>query len=657
MVENPVENSVENPVQNSVDSAGASAVNPAVAARRAQADATARLREVIKEILDAEDPARDMAKLAPVLAGAIDGWRDVRRLLVSPYMREGRLALAIAALEVLIAAYPLRADERRTLASLLGRTEQWERAIAEADAAGALAPESAAMHAARIQLRVQAGRVAEAAEVARATLDVAHADPGEAHFWMLAFSRNGDAADAAGIAATLDPNKLPNERVATVAVRALMDDDRAEAAIQLGNAALDAGHDSAALRSSLGLSHLRRSTEDDRKVHALTHFEAGLRASPADVRLLTLYGETLLRAGRYKDAVAPLAQAIELAPDLEQTRALYARALRYTLQYDEAAEQMLKLLEKSPEKGMWQRAAIGALSQAGRKQEAEALYDKYVAARSEQLPATFQEAVRQMEARLDSAPIPQARLDWAWSLRGDKDIDRVEWERRVRWGHMMDHLLFDWLECREDSVEEAMQVLGELDTGERFFAPLLAAGRGVVVATAHVGPMYAGLMALELLGIPSRWLATAPSVAQSSYATALISTADQTEAQVAKACMRALNSGYVLCLAIDGAANPAAPRTTFEGQDVTYSSFASHLAHRLGVPSVFYVPRWENGHVAYTLEMLPAANPGEDADAYAERWKAAYFERLREHLAGPPEDLRASGGIWRHVKPADRSAQ
>src|SRR5690606_41972054 len=64
--------------------------------------------------------------------------------------------------------------------------------------------------------------------------------------------------------------------------------------------------------------------------------------------------------------------------------------------------------------------------------------------------------------------------------------------------------------------------------------------------------------------IPSRWLATAPNVAQSSYSEALISTADQTEAQVAKACMRAINSGYVLCLAVDGAANPAAPRRSEE---------------------------------------------------------------------------------------------
>ncbi|MGE8637734.1 MAG: Vi polysaccharide transport protein VexE [Achromobacter sp.] len=625
--------------------------------RRAEADATARLREVIKDIHSAADPEQHMARLAPVLAQASDGWRDVRRLLVSPFVREGRFVPAIAALEVLTAAYPLRADDRRMLASLLGRMEQWDRALAEADAAARIEPDAAALHAARIQLRVQAGRVAEAADVARATLGLAQREPGEAYFWLLAFVRNGDAAEAAGIAAALDPDKLPNERAATMAVRALLEDGRVEASIRLGDAALAAGHDSAALRSSLGLSHLRRASEDDRKVHALAHFEAGLKAAPADVRLLTLYGETLLRAGRYKEAVAPLAQAIDLAPELEQTRALYARALRYTLQYDEAADQMMKLVEKSPEKLLWQRAAIGALSQAGRKQEAETLFDQYVAKRGMALPKTFQEALDQLEQRLHTAPIPQARLDWAWSLRGDPDADRAQWERRARWGHLVDHLLFDWLECREDNVEEAMQVLGELDTGERFFAPLLAAGRGVVVATAHVGPMYAGLMALELLGIPSRWLATAPSIAQSSYAAALISTADQTEAQVAKACMRAIGSGYVLCLAIDGAANPAAPRTTFEGQEVTYSSFASHLAHRLRVPSVFYAPRWENGHVAYTLEMLPAVEPGEDAEAYSLRWQKAYFERLREHLAGPPENLRLSGGIWRHVQSADRSAQ
>ncbi|CAM3712183.1 Beta-barrel assembly-enhancing protease [Bordetella sputigena] len=628
-----------------------------VAERRdASSDAAVRLRGLIERIRATADPVHEMAALDPALVRAADGRRDVRRLLVSPRVREGAFAAAIAALEVLVAAYPSEIEDRRLLASLLGRTEQWDKAIAHADAAAGIQPEAADLHAARIQLRLQAGRVADAAAVARATAATVESDPGEAHYWMLAYMRDGDTAEAARMAAILDAGKLPNQRVAAAAVRALYEDCRAESAIALGEAALAAGRDSANLRTYLGLAYLRRGSEDDRKTHALAHFEAGLQASPRDVRLLSLYGETLLRSGRYKAAVEPLRQAVDLAPELDQTRVLYARALRYSMQYADAAEQLLKVHRKSPENLLWQRSAIAALSQAGRAQEAEALFRQYVSRRSERLPDSFQQALDKLQDRIDSAPIPQARLDWAWSLRGDTGVDRAQWERAARWGHLVDHLLFDWIECREERVEEAMQLLGELDSGERFFAPLLAAGRGVVVATAHVGPMYAGLMALELVGIPSRWLATAPNIAETSYAEALISTADQTEAQVAKACMRALGSGYVLCIAVDGAANPAAPRTTFEGQEVTYSSFASHMAHRLRVPSVFYAPRWENGRIAFTLEMLPEAEPGEDAETYSSRWRQAYFERLREHLAGAPENLRLSGGIWRHVKTPDRSA-
>lgn len=201
-----------------------------------------------------------------------------------------------------------------------------------------------------------------------------------------------------------------------------------------------------------------------------------------------------------------------------------------------------------------------------------------------------------------------------------------------------------------------MTLLDDLDETERRFAPLLAGGKGVVVATAHVGPMYAGLMVLELLGIPSRWVASMPGVATAHYASALISTADQTEAQVARQCFRALQSGFAVCIAVDGAPNPAAPRVPFAGQEITYSSFAARAAHRLGSPSVFYAPRWRNGKIVQTLEMLPAAEPGEDVERYALRWQEAYLGHLREHLAGAPEDLRLSGGLWRHVRPVDPSA-
>ena len=462
----------------------------------------------------------------------------------------------------MVAAYPARVDERRLLASLLGRTEQWDRAIAQADAAAGIAPEDASLHAARIQLRVQAGRIEDAAGVARQTHALALAAPADAHWWMLAYARHGDAAEAAGIAAALDATNLPNARVATVAVRALLDDDRIAAAIRLGDAALEAGHDSPPLRASLGLAHLRRATEDDRKIHALAHFEAGLAAAPSDVRLLTLHGETLLRAGRYKDAVPPLEQAIALAPELEQTRALYARALRYTQRYDEAADQLLHLVTKSPDKPLWQRSAIGALSQAGRPREAEALFERYVAQRGLRLPPTFREALDQLDERLDSAPIPQARLDWPGRCAATHRPTASTGSARAL-GPSGGSSTVRLARMPRGQRRRGHAAAGRTGHRRTVLRAAAGGGPGVVVATAHVGPMYAGLMALELLGIPSRWLATAPRIARSSYAAALISTADQTEAQVAKACMRALASGHVLCLAVDGAANPAAPRASF----------------------------------------------------------------------------------------------
>src|SRR3546814_5288823 len=84
---------------------------------------------------------------------------------------------------------------------------------------------------------------------------------------MMAFVRNGDVAEAAGVATALDPDKLPNERVAAMAVRALMENGCIVAAIRLGDAALRAGHDCAALRSSLGLAYLRRGTEERSEEH------------------------------------------------------------------------------------------------------------------------------------------------------------------------------------------------------------------------------------------------------------------------------------------------------------------------------------------------------------------------------------------------------
>ena len=65
---------------------------------------------------------------------------------------------------------------------------------------------------------------------------------------------------------------------------------------------------------------------------------------------------------------------------------------------------------------------------------------------------------------------------------------------------------------------------------------------------------------------------------------------------------------------------------------------------------MFAAPRWEGGRIGFVIRRLPDPEEGETIEQHAERWRAAYLGALREFLAGEPENLRLSGGIWRHIR-------
>ena len=621
----------------------------------AKPDAKSRLLRLIAAI-------RTDVQAVPVTLFSIDlvreadGRADLRRYVVRPLILAGLLSAAAIALNVMVGAYPAMLEDRRLLVSVLVRLKRWNEAIGLADQLAQLQPEDASTQASRIRLRLQAGRASEAASIARLTLAFALALPGEAHLWMMALMRDSDAAGAAAIALALEPGTLSDRRAAATAVQALTDDHRADRAIALGEATLGLGLDGAMLRVALAQAYLARGLCVDKGSAAMDHLSSGLSIAPDDVRLNSLYGETLLRTGRHEDAISFLEKCCTISPGRENPRALYARALKQAGRASEAADQFLALVQMRPDRSLWQRPAVACLAQAGRVEEASKVFKAFVERRSVLLPPTFEAGLSDLWQKLDSAEIPRARLDWAWLLRDPANpMGRAEWERAARWGYLADAFLLDWLECRDERADEVMSILAELDDVERFLKPSLDMNKGLVVATVHMGPMYAGPLALELLGIPSRWLASTPGMAQASYASNLISTSDKTEPQIAKASLRALQSGRAVCLAVDGAASLSAPRIPFEGQDITYASFAARAAYRTGAPSVFCMPRWVDGRIGFTFERLPSVEPDEEAGAYAMRWRRAFLRLLREGLRDQPENLRLSGGFWRHIRPAAKS--
>ena len=573
---------------------------------------------------------------------------DIRRHAVAPLIAAGSIETAARLLDRLVESHPDSIDDRPLRASVYGRLKRWDVAIEDARIVARRSAGDLAAQGRYIQLMLQAGRVEEAGAEASGIGKEAAADSRLANITLLALGRSGRTSEAAELALEMADREIEDEKTAAAIVRTLLETGLQDEGIEVGERLLEEGWEHETLRSSLAQAYLA-SHRDDRYDRAVGHLREGLGIVPRDIRMNTAMGEALLRSRNYSDALPYLKTACELQPNGAQQRALYARALKQVGLYSEAADQFRTLLRLQPSSPRWARYAAGALSQSGRRREAADLFDKFVGERRSALPRSFEKGLDSLWRDVDSVDLPKARLDWAWELRRDRAIDRSEWERRAKWGHLADHYMLDWLECRDDRIHDAMMRLADLGDAERELGAI-DRSKGMILASAHIGPMYAGPLALELLGVRSRWLASTPSVARTAYAESLISTSEQDDMEVGKAFMKSLRQGYSVVIAVDGAINLAAPRIVFEGQEMTYSSFAARTAHRMGVPSVFAAPRWEGDRIGFVIKRLPDPNADESSDSHAERWKDAFLSVLHEYLGGEPENLRLSGGLWRHIR-------
>lgn len=422
--------------------------------------------------------------------------------------------------------------------------------------------------------------------------------------------------------------------------------------IQIAPATTDKAITKSGVHIEVGNAMLAR----QRSVEAVEHYTRALELEPGNLRALLRRGETLLTKGDHHNARIDLEEALEKAPHLPHLRVWLARALKATGKFDQAAKLMTEACLADPENETLRRAAASALNQAGQQEAAVRLYDHLLDARRRRLPNDFESGLDALWDRLDEANIPKARLDWAWRFRdANAWPDRAEWEDRARWGLLADRLIYDWLECRLDQAEQLVARVAELEPLDAMVRPLVEQGRGLVFASAHVGAMFSGPLALELLGLENRWLASTPGLPTLDFNRQLISTSDQTEAQVARQAMRALSDGCALTIAIDGAMNVAAPRILFEGQEITYSSFAARLAYKQRAHSIFAVPQWHGKTIEFHLAMMPFPNEGETMEQYSARWRDAFLEQLRIAISGAPENLRLAGGIWRHIVPPENA--
>lgn len=443
---------------------------------------------------------------------------------------------------------------------------------------------------------------------------------------------------------------------ASLAVDTLCAVNKYQEAIQAGELAIDKGLDGAALRRSIGRALYQSSRSREAKLKAVEHLRQAVAFNPDNLRMATFYADLLIRTGQNAQALPLLERWLSIHPNLPYARALYARALRQEGQYEAASDEFMRLASKNGVTSKWNRYAAAALLQAGKRHDAERIFNNYVQARGESLADSFEEGLRALDEKVSSVNLPIERLDWAWEISGKQSgITRSEWEHRAKWGYLADNFLLDWLECRGEQADEPMYRLANVDHVEQFFRLLHLEQRGCIVVSAHLGAMYAGPMIMSLLNMNSKWLASTPGVLKGGYDERLISVSDKSEAEVVRACVQTLHNGQSIVVAIDGALNLAAPTIEFHGQQITYSTFCSRIAWKMHLPTVFGVPVWQNGHIHFVLEKMVDPQKFESQSSFTERWKNNYLECVTRILKSSPENLRLSGGIWRNITRKDQS--
>lgn len=572
--------------------------------------------------------------------------RLVRTRVIPALRTAGDQAGLARALHLWLEVEPAKVSDWLLLVATLGRLGRDNEAQALLDRLLTQHPDDPGLAVSAIQLALRQGRNGEASRIADNFEHWREVPARAVQLGMTALLRDDQPqrALALGNACTEELSGAVSARMA----EAYLSLDNPVMGARMAQRALASGHDNATVRLQLARAASAQ-FEYDRAIAQLT---AAVEASPDNVRALASLGELMLIKRRPKAARAYLERALDLAPDLVHLRALAGRALKDLRNYEGAANEYAEILRREPGNVHYRRQASSVFKLANRPEAASALLMEMVDQRRRNLPETLEGGLEDLWNRLDSARIPKARFDWAWSLRESAATqDREEWERRARWGWLADRLIQEWLEISPDRAEEAMGRLADLGPGSETLELAAHHDGGLILVSAHLGPLFAGPLALQLLNLECKWLASTPSIDSMAYAEALISTSDQTESQVVRLAMNALDTGISVAIAVDGAMTLAAPRVPFEGQEVTYSSFAARLAHRRQARSFFVAPLWRDGGLAFDMTELPRAEQGEPLEPFLERWRDAWFATLRSLLKGAPENLRLSGGIWRHIRP------
>ena len=234
---------------------------------------------------------------------------------------------------------------------------------------------------------------------------------------------------------------------------------------------------------------------------------------------------------------------------------------------------------------------------------------------------------------------------------GKAPKNEVSWKVQVNRVNQLDHFILDWLECKPKQVSEIFPYMQNLDSAADLLNEALKLGGGAFVASAHIGLLFAGPVALNFLKLDSAWIASVPDLEDNRFGNSLISTSSESESQVGRNILKSLKANKVVAIACDGSsARKESSYKLFNSHNIVLSEFIPRLAFKKKTPSFFPHIIWENNMIAVTLIKMPDPFEGEFLDDFTSRWVKFFLSQLEALIIKYPSSIRGSGGFWTALK-------
>lgn len=576
----------------------------------------------------------------------------VRRRAVVPQLQNENYSNAEAVLQRLLEIAPDNVANLGSLATIFLREQRDSDALDCLKRAYALNPGSAALRNRLLQTHVRLNDQKGACRFALKERHRWHDDPRFAHTSAAVLLKAQRPHDAVGAAdAIFSQQEIDAPAVATAA-QIYLDAKQPQRALAICRMARRKAVDSADIRYMMAQACHQRDCDPSIVIH---HLKAGQSLDRDHAPIARMLGRMLMLSGDFRSATIALQNAVRIEPKRIANRIDLAHVLHLRRQFGEAANVYEAAIKATSNCERWTPRAVSTLIAAGRREEAETLFDAYRAQRGKGLPKTLASGLAALNGPSAIDGAVKENLGWALTIArnvpgGHPARDRTAWQRSAVWGYCADALITDWMECRPRKHRELLDLIDVDEKTRDLLQRALSHGRGALIATANIGMALPVPFAFRKLGVPHKWLAPIPQTSPVAADDTLISTSELSSADVSFKFFHALAKGSAVIIAVDDAQDPSAPTVSFEGRKIHYSDFAARAAHRNRVPSFFAMAVWRGRRIDLVLKPLPKPEAEESVEAFKSRWTTAFFAHLKNGFGLPPENLRLRGGLWRPVR-------